>query len=188
MNERILVQQILSGNRKAFQKLIKQYERLVSHMVGRIIKNKEEHEEVCQDVFIKVYQSLEIFRFESRLSTWIATIAYRMSLNIVQKKGLEMASMEASENFFMHEWATSSNPETALMQKDTAMLIRRMVDDLPVHYKTVLTLFHLEEMSYPEIVEITGMPEGTVKNYLFRARKLLKEGIELYFSKENQMS
>ena len=83
-----LVGSVLNGDMQAFKVLIDQNQRLVAHMVGRLIKNEEDREELCQDVFIKVHQKLSEFNFKSKLSTWIATIAYRLSINHLQKKNI----------------------------------------------------------------------------------------------------
>ncbi|MES2276188.1 MAG: sigma-70 family RNA polymerase sigma factor [Bacteroidota bacterium] len=79
-----------------------------------------------------------------------------------------------------HYHFTNDNPEVLLTKKDAAKYIEQLVLQLPEKYRTVITLFHLSEFSYEEIGEITGMPEGTIKNYLFRARKILKEKIEIH--------
>ena len=76
-DDQALVARVASGDMQAFRLLIKQHERLVSHMIGRLIDNAEDREELCQDVFLKVHEKLSEFNFQSRLSTWIATIAYR---------------------------------------------------------------------------------------------------------------
>lgn len=183
-DDKVKVELILQGNRKAFIGLIHEHEKLVKHMVCRVINNNEDVEEVCQDVFMKVYDQLKTFSFNSKLSTWIATIAYRMSINYVKKKRLPLENPEHAEQQFLKLSITSGSPEKALTEKDMNHYIQLMIRKLPLHYRTVLTLYHLEEMSLQEITEITKMPEGTVKNYLFRARKLLKEKIDCFFIKE----
>lgn len=179
MNDQELVGLILSGDHHAFRQLIKQYQRLVEHMVARLIDNDEDREELCQDVFLKVYESLGSFKFDSRLSTWIATIAYRRSINFLKKtkkRALEddLDSVEYAEGI----------SDGSVEDQDYAKFIRNLIDRMPVPYKTVLTLYHLDGFSYPEIVEIMNMPEGTVKNYLFRARARLKELSEPLIGKE----
>jgi len=186
MNDQVLVRQVLNGNRRAFQKLIRDHERLVSHMVGRIVNQKEAHEELCADVFMKVHEQLHTFRFDAKLSTWIATIAYRLSVNHARKLNLFVDDPAASERYFKAEPFTGHTPESALESDEKHALVREMINHLPISYKTVLTLFYLEEMSYAEIVEITGMPEGTVKSYLNRGRNLLKEKLENFYKIENQ--
>ena len=185
-DDRKLVSQVIDGNQQAFRTLIKQNERLVAHMVYRIVDNVEDREEICQDVFVKVYQKLPDFNFQSKLSTWIATIAYRHSLNHLKRsKKMPVSSLDEETVFFNEpDLIDTKTPELLFSREDTKKTVHRLIERLPVQYKTVLTLFHLEEMSYPEIVEITGMPEGTVKNYLFRARKLLKEKLKSYLVRE----
>jgi RNA polymerase sigma factor (sigma-70 family) len=180
-----LVSDVLNGDMQAFKVLINQNQRLVTHMVGRLIKNQEDREELCQDVFIKVHQKLDKFNFNSKLSTWVATIAYRLSINHLQKKRIaidkDLEELNPKEFQTMVEKIT---PYDTLQEKDVKSFLLAAVEQLPVHYKSVLTLFHLEEMGHSEISEIMDMPVGTVKNYLFRARKLLKDSLELKIEKE----
>ena len=178
-NEEEIISRIVNGDMTAFKILVKQYEKLVAYMVYKLVQNKEDTQDVCQDVFMKVYKHLPGFRFQSKLSTWIAQIAYRTALNhrknVSGKRNLtdDIADFESYHK-------TMEDPGTILVKKDTSAFINQQIEKLPVHYRTVLTLYHLNEFSYLEIEEITGMPEGTVKSYLFRARKLLKEKLEIY--------
>jgi RNA polymerase sigma-70 factor (ECF subfamily) len=175
MNDSELINQILNGNMNAFTFLVSRYQKLVVHITGRLIQRQDELEDVCQDVFLKVYQNLGKYRNECKLSTWIATIAYNTSINYLRKfkKGDEVnqddsISLRNLTDFVNHDYE----------QKDLHRYIREQIENLPIHYRTVLTLFHLEEFSYQEIEQITGMPEGTVKSYLFRAKALLKEKLK----------
>jgi RNA polymerase sigma-70 factor (ECF subfamily) len=133
-------------------------------------------EDICQEVFIKVHKSLSSFQFQSKLSTWIARIAYLTAVNHVRKYKNELIAdyPDGFENFHF----TNDNPELLLTQKDTSAYINQLIAQLPIQYRTVLTLYHLNEFSCGEIEEITGIPEGSVKSNLFRARKLLKEKIQ----------
>lgn len=182
-DERTLVKSVLAGDKQAFRQLIKHHERLVLHMIGRVVKNESEREELCQDVFLKVYDNLKAFSFQSKLSTWVATIAYRQSINHVRKRKMIFSEIP-DENAFHKRFIEQVNPERIMEQRDEDELMMKMVEELPVQYKTILTLYHLEGMTYTEICEVTGMPEGTVKNYLFRARNLLKEIVKGYLGKE----
>ncbi|NJM24432.1 MAG: sigma-70 family RNA polymerase sigma factor [Bacteroidia bacterium] len=175
--------QVLAGERKAFVTLVKQHQRLVAHMVGRVVKVDEEREEICQDVFMRVYQKLGEFKFQSRLSTWIATIAYRQAINHLQKMRPHMLELPADESYSAH-FVEPENPEMVLEERDTDEVVLKLIDRLPAQYKMVLSLYHLESMNYEEIGDITGMPEGTVKSYLFRARNMIKETIKKYLAKE----
>jgi RNA polymerase sigma factor (sigma-70 family) len=183
IGDQALVSQVLDGDMKAFRLLIKQHERLVAHMIGRLVKKDEEREELCQDVFLRVYDKLGEFNFQSRLSTWIATIAYRYAINHLRKKKMMFTDIPEEESFTKN-FVEEENPESLAEEKDMDGFVLKLVEQLPVHYKTILTLYHVEGMSYPEICEVTNMPEGTVKNYLFRARNLLKEKVKKYLGKE----
>ncbi len=183
MDDKVLVSQVLSGDRMAFKQLIKQHERLVAHMVARLIDHREDREELCQDVFLRVYEKLGEFNFQSKLSTWVATIAYRHGVNHLRKKKIEISDIPEEESFTSH-FISDESPEEKLEDKEMNALVLKLVDQLPPQYKTVLTLYHLDQMNYQEIENVTGMPEGTVKNYLFRARHLLKEKVKKYLGKE----
>ncbi len=182
-DDRALVSRIARGDMQAFRLLIKQHERLVAHMVGRLIDNAEDREEICQDVFLKVYEKLGEFNFQSRLSTWIATIAYRHAVNHLRKKKIKVSDIPDEDSYTAH-FIAKDDPEERLEDDNMNEMVLKFISWLPVQYKAVLTLYHLDGMTYPEIGAATGMPEGTVKNYLFRARALVKEHVKKYLGKE----
>lgn len=175
MNDTELINQILNGNMNAFTFLVNRYQKLVVHISGRIIQHREELEDVCQEVFLKVYQNLGKYRNECKLSPWIATVAYNTSINYLRKfkRGDEINSDDVKAFEKLADFKSDDYEKT-----DLHRYIREQIELLPVHYRGVLTLYHLEEFSYQEIEQITGMPEGTVKNYLFSAKALLKEKLK----------
>src|ERR1700761_1627889 len=181
-NEKEVITKILNGDTRAFEVLVKQYERLVYFVVNRLVREPADVEDICQEVFIKVHKSLFRFGFQSKLSTWIAQIAYFTGINYIKKYKRELLSdyPDDIENYHF----TNETPEQLLTKKDAANYVEQLILQLPEKYRTVITLFHLNEFSCEEIGEITGMPEGTIKNYLFRARKLLKEKIEAHLKGE----
>lgn len=176
LDETELVSRILKGDLRAFEILVNQYQKLVSSIIARLVSNKEDVEDVCQEVFIKVHQSLPRFGFQSKLSTWIARIAYFTAINYIKKYNNRtyIKEIDNLENFKF----TDESPADIAEKKNISLFVNRLINTMPAQYKLVLTLFHINEFSYLEIGEITGMPEGTIKGYLFRARKLLKEKIE----------
>jgi len=175
MNDAELINQVLNGNMNAFTFLVNHYQKLVVHITGRLIQRQDELEDVCQEVFLKVYQNLGKYRNECKLSTWIATIAYNTSINYLRK--YKKGDMISSEELLV--MPVISDTKTLDFERvDLHQYIRSQIELLPVQYRTVLTLFHLEEFSYQEIEQITGMPEGTVKSYLFRAKAILKEKLK----------
>lgn len=175
MNEAELIEQILKGNMNAFTFLVSRYQKLVVHITGRLIQRQDELEDVCQEVFLKVFQNIGKYRNECKLSTWIATIAYNSSINYLRK--YKKGDMVSSEDLLSMP-VISDSKAMDFERMDLHQYIRNQIELLPVQYRTVLTLFHLEEFSYQEIEQITGMPEGTVKSYLFRAKALLKEKLK----------
>ena len=173
-NEKETIARILGGDLNTFKVLIRQHERLVIGMVKRIIKDQEDVHDLCQAVFIKLRKNLHSFNHQSKLSTWIGQIAFTTAVNHVKKvSGKKHVTVDLTA--FENSYQTSDNPESLFVQKNTSAFIQGEVAKLPLPYCTILTLYHLQELSYSEIGEITGMPEGTVKSYLFRARKLLKD-------------
>jgi len=183
--EKELVSKVLAGDARAFKRLVEQYQRLVLHVSSRMIRNEDDLSDVCQEVFIKVHKGLGTFTFQSKLSTWIARIAYLTSVNHLRKYKNEQLNRSTSEDPELDNLHfTEHTPERILIRKDVNTYVHHLIAQLPLNYRTVLTLYHLQEFSYQEIEEITGMPEGTVKNYLFRAKKLLKEKLELYLKHE----
>jgi RNA polymerase sigma factor (sigma-70 family) len=182
-DDRELVSRITQGDPQAFRQLIHQYQRLVGHMVARLIKSDEDREEICQDVFLKVYDKIGGFNFESKLSTWIATVAYRHAINHLRKQKMMFADLPNEEGF-QREFVSNEKVDDDFGDQQLEEMVLKMIDYLPAQYKTVLTLYHISHMNYQEIGEITNMPEGTVKNYLFRARNILKEKVKNYLGKE----
>lgn len=173
LDEKILVQQVLSGDRKAFERLVRQYERLVLHIVNPMIGNTADREDLCQEIFIKVYQRLHGFEFRSRLSTWIGTIAWNACVNFLQKKRpLTVGDLFAADETLSPD--SPPTPEDLLIKKQEAKHLTAAIEQLPVAQKTVLLLFHHDDLGLEEIAQILGIPVNTVKSHLFRARKNLK--------------
>lgn len=168
-----LIEKVKKGDHRAFKELIMRYQKLVVHMIGRVVKVREDVEDLTQEVFVKVYNNLPKFEQKSKLSTWIASIAYRHAINYLEKKRIPLGDIEP-ENIKIEGYHAS---DRNLMQEDLQKYVQILIDKLPPQYRLVLVMYHMEDFDYSEIQEITGMPEGTVKNYLFRARKLLKEMI-----------
>jgi RNA polymerase sigma factor (sigma-70 family) len=126
-----------------------------------------------------VYKKLPEFNFQSKLSTWIAQISYNTCIDYLRKKKLVLLNDlpdEADEPVTHHD---------TTLRNDLAGILQTEMNKLPPLYKTLITLFHNQDMSYAEIGDITGLPEGTVKSYLFRARKALKNNLMLTYKKED---
>lgn len=179
INDFDIVKEVLGGNTNAFRHIIRNHQKLVSHVVFRMVPHETDREEICQEVFIKIFQNLKNFKFNAKLSTWIASVAYNESVNYLKKNKMRFIddkpngddSMSATEQIASDD----DNLHDILQKKDLKASIMNGLNELAPHYRTILTLYHMDELSYGEIGDITKLPEGTVKNYLFRARKQLKD-------------
>ena len=160
MDSRVLIKKTLAGNKKAFESIIEGHQRLVSHIVFRMIQNTSDQEDICQDAFLKVYQNLGGFQFESKLSTWIAKIAYNTCLNYLEKKRVPLFDDLTSEEKTIETVSDCSyRPDQVVEGRETSSLLRTEIENMPVHYRTILTLYHLDQMSYRELQDYIGQIE-----------------------------
>ena len=164
-----LVAEVLSGQRGAFETLIGQYQGLVAHLVFRLIGNRDDREEVCQDVFIKVHKQLQTFRFQSKLSTWISRIAYTTAVNQLRKSKL------TTVEYNLEEISQDHGPAEEMNDQNMKAHVHDHINLLSTVEKSVITFYHLEEMSVGEISQVMMRPEGTIKSDLFRARQKLRK-------------
>ena len=181
-NDRQLVDRIVNGESRAFALVIQNTEKLVSQIVYRMISIPADRGDIAQDVYLKAFQKLKDFRFQCKLSTWIGQIAYNTCLKYLEKKRLlylEDLSVAADA-------AGQEDPgaEPIFSQNQVSGILRETVDKLAPVYRTLVVLFHLEELSYEEIATITGLPQGTIKSYLFRARRQLKDMLLSNYKRE----
>lgn len=184
--EKDIIKRVLDGETDAFQEVIDNNIRLVNHIIYRMVKDETEREDLVQDVFMKVYSKLNSFKFDAKLSTWIAQIAYHRTLNHLEKKKVELFDDLDSEQRGIDSLdGKVLSPEDFAVSNDRKAKLKKEIDQLPNKYKTVITLFHLEDMTYEEIGKIMKLPDGTVKSHLFRARKLLKERLLKRYSVED---
>ena len=158
---------------------------MVTHIVSRMVRDASEREDLAQDVFLKVYENLGGFEFRSKMSTWIARIAYTTCLNFLDKKRPSLIDDEFPYRGGADAFPSAvPAPDAAAHSAEIADILEREIAGLPVKYRTALTLFHLDGLSYGEIGEAMELPDGTVKSYLFRARKELHDRLSSAYSRE----
>jgi RNA polymerase sigma factor (sigma-70 family) len=195
LEDREIVKRITNGEDPVFAVLIRSTEGLVAQIMFKMIPNAEDRKDLAQDVYLKVYRHIRDFRYHCKLSTWVASIAYNTCYNYLEKKKLilpdNLSTAENPGNDLLEKMANrfidfSTNESLAnLFRSELADVLEQAISRLPQVYATLITLFHYQELSYEEIMEITGLPEGTLKNYLFRARKALKTYILLNYKQED---
>jgi RNA polymerase sigma factor (sigma-70 family) len=190
-----LVKRTLKGDRHAYGLIVKNTEGLVAQIIFKMISIPADRKDLAQDVYLKAFNNLQNFRFQAKLSTWIGQIAYNTCLHYLEKKKLvlleEFGEDDGDQSESLRRINDSFVPllendtEKLLSNKELSAILKIEIDKLPPLYKTLITLYHNEELSYAEIAQITALPDGTVKNYLFRARKILKENLLLHYKRED---
>jgi RNA polymerase sigma factor (sigma-70 family) len=189
LTDKRLVTAVLSGDRNAFGAIIKQTEGLVAQMTFKMISSPGDRKDIAQDVYLKAFKNLSGFKFKSKLSTWVGQIAYNTCLHYLEKKKLVLSDNFGDDGELPEQRLSEdlqNGTEEVLFGKELTTILHTEIEQLKPLYKTLVSLYHQEELSYAEIAEITSLPEGTVKNYIFRARKTLKENILLKY-KRNEL-
>jgi RNA polymerase sigma-70 factor (ECF subfamily) len=175
-----LVQAVLARTPGAFERLVARHQKLVWHLVYRMVQHPEDARELSQDVFFRVHERLGQYRFESSLSTWIGRVAFNVATRHLQKKRLPMVEAHDEEEggAAWEQVSDGFDLEAACADHETMQLLAVAIEKLPALQRTLVTLYHLDELGVGEIASVTGLPEGTVKNYLFRARSRLRRHLE----------
>jgi RNA polymerase sigma factor (sigma-70 family) len=190
-----LVARVLGGNAAAFGHIVQRTEGLVAQLVFKMIRHPADRPDIAQEVYLKVFKNLAGFKFQAKLSTWVGQIAYNTCLHYLEKKQLVLVDpLESEADDSGGEGrrgppvvvaGRAYDPETALFDHDLAGILEVAIEQLPPLYRTLISLYHQQELSYEEIAQITSLPDGTVKNYLFRARKLLKQQLLTRYQRDD---
>lgn len=179
-----LIQQVLGGNQQAYAGLVERYQNYVFTLALRIVKTREDAEEVAQDVFVKAYRSLSDFKGTARFSTWLYTIVNNTSLSFLRKKRLETHSLDDDKVFELADRQESSMPAHQYEAKSKSKMLAAAIAMLGEDDAEVITLFYQAEQSLDEIARILRVETNTAKVRLHRARGRLKEKLEKHFSRE----
>ncbi len=192
--DRYWIDKVLGGDTNAFGTIIRNTEGLVTQIVFKMINRTEDRKDIAQDIYLKAFKSLPGFRYQSKLSTWIAQIAYNTCLTYLEKKKLVLFDQLHENNRTEDEPPEQINgtsmielfnqTENDIFRREQNEILKLEIELLSPLHKTLITLYHSEELSYEEIARITQLPEGTVKSYLFRARKSLKDNLLRKYKKE----
>lgn len=175
-----LVVRALGGREDGFEELVRRYQRPIVAYVYRMVGNYDSALDLTQEVFIKVYNSLTRYRPEYKFSTWIYRIAHNSAIDHLRRNGaarteeLEVEG-EGGQMFEKPLASKSPTPEQESERRERRAEIEEVVSLLPSAYRELIVLRHSHDMSYDEIAEVTGLPLGTVKNRIFRAREAMRE-------------
>ena len=179
-----IISRVLRGEQNAYAELVNRYQNYVFTLTLRLIKSREDAEEVAQDVFVKAYRSLADFKGESKFSTWLYTITNTTSITFLRKKKLEVHSLDNENVFEVADSKDSGLRANTIEQKSRVSMVTKAIALLSPADAEIITLFYKVEQSLDEIGKILGLETNTVKVRLHRARTRLKEKMENYFSEE----
>lgn len=182
-NDSDLISRAKSGDSKSYDKLLKKYKNSVYSLVLRMVRNSQEAEDLTQEAFIKAFNSLASFNEEYAFSTWLYKIATNNCIDFFRKRKLQTYSLDKpiqyKDSEIQHEIPDPDlNPEKSIMASERNKLIKEAINKLPEKYHRAIVLRHSEEKSYEEIAEILGLPLGTVKARIFRAREMLNKTLK----------
>jgi RNA polymerase sigma factor (sigma-70 family) len=177
-----LISQALSGNQPAYRTLLKKYHNQVFNVLFRMVHRREEVEDLTQEAFIKAFASLKNFNGEYAFSTWLLRIAQNNCIDNIRKKKLQTFSIdkpiESKDGEITFELPdTTYEPDKVLIANQRANMIEEAIKSLPPKYRMVITMRHSEEKNYQEIADELGVPIGTVKAHIFRAREMLNQAL-----------
>jgi RNA polymerase sigma-70 factor, ECF subfamily len=177
-SDRELVAIAVAGFDGSFEELVRRYQRPISAYVYRMVGNYESALDLTQEIFIKVYNSLSRYRAEFKFSTWIYKIAHNAAVDHLRRSSTREQSLVAGtegDSYDLPIESASLTPEQESERKERRGEIESVVRALPANYRELIILRHSQDLSYEEIVEVTGLPLGTVKNRLFRAREMMRQ-------------
>ena len=179
-----IISRVLKGEQNAYAELVSRYQGYVFTLVLRMIKSREDAEEVAQDVFVKAYRSLADFRGESKFSTWLYTIANTTSITFLRKKKLDVHSLDNEKVFEVADSKDSGLRANLVEQKSRVNMVNEAIAMLSPDDAEIITLFYKAEQNLEEISRILRLETNTAKVRLHRARTRLKEKMEKNFSEE----
>jgi RNA polymerase sigma-70 factor (ECF subfamily) len=177
-NDVALAQRALAGNAGAFAEIVKTHQRLVWHMAWRMLQQRQEAEDCCQEVFLRVHQNLRQYRGDSALGTWIGRVAFSVALRMAQKRKLRLdipSDYEPDQAF--EQIGSGEDVQAAHAESELLQALYAAIEQLPSLPRTVLSLHYRDGLQISEIADMLDCPQGTVKSHLNRGRNRLKAAL-----------
>jgi len=178
-NERQLIARAQKGDTAAFEGLVNSHAQYVYNLALRVVRDPYEAEDLSQEAFLRAWRSLPSFRLEAQFSTWLYRIVTNLCYNRLPRLKRELDDLTLEEDA-LDLPDNRQNMESGLLSKEMKFHLHKAIDTLPQSYRLLITLRHVQAMSYTEIAQATGMPLGTVKTGIFRARSLLRDALQEY--------
>ena len=187
--EKKLINELKTGNTEAFKKMVERYQDNVINTCYGFLKNKEDSEDVAQEVFIEVYRSIARFRQESKLSTWLYRIAVTKSLDFIRRKQRKKRFAKIQHVFGIDNEAEqvpahiNSNPDVNLENQERSAILQAAIDSIAENQKIAITLSKIEGLSNKEVAEIMGTSVSAVESLVHRAKNSLYKKLYQYYKK-----
>jgi RNA polymerase sigma-70 factor (ECF subfamily) len=179
-----LVRSVLAGDRERFATLVERYQGRLINYLYRLVRNLDEAHDLAQEVFVRVYQALDRFDPQYRFSTWLFRVAQNAAIDVIRKRRFRLVPLSRPDDdggegsWEIELEAGGPGALETLETEERGARVRAAIEGLPWEYRELILLRHYGELAYEEIAEAKGMPLGTVKNKLFRARQMLKGVLE----------
>src|SRR5689334_3796455 len=186
LNEWNLIERLKKGDEAAFKEIVESSQGLVYNTALGIVQNPEDAEDVTQEVFVQLYESIKTFKGESKLSTWLYRITVSKAMDHLRKKKRKkrfayVQSLFGANDELVHDPPDFVHPGVNLDNKEKAKELFKAIDQLPSKQKIAFTLNRIEGLSYQEISEIMKLTVASVESLLHRARKNLRKNLETYY-------
>jgi len=183
MTDEELVRSVLAGDRERFEELVERYQARLINYLHRLVRDVDEAHDLAQEVFVRVYQALDRFDPQYRFSTWLFRVAQNAAIDVIRKRRFRLVPLgrtdpdapDGGRELEVPDLGPSAQDRLEGSERDVR--VRAAIDGLPWEYRELIVMRHYGELAYDEIARTKGMPLGTVKNKLFRARQLLKTAL-----------
>jgi RNA polymerase sigma-70 factor (ECF subfamily) len=179
-----IISLVLKGDHNAYALLVERYKSYVFTLTFRFTKNREDAEEVSQDIFVKAYRSLADFKGTAKFSTWLYTIVNTTCITFLRKKRLDVRSLDDERTFEVADSQDSGFKANQVEQKSRLNMVNQAIAMLNPDDAAIITLFYKNEQSLEEIGQILGVEVNAAKVRLHRARARLKDKMEKHFTEE----
>jgi RNA polymerase sigma factor (sigma-70 family) len=191
LNEGTLIEQLRQGDEAAFKQIVESSQGLVYNTALGIVQNPEDAEDVAQEVFVQLYESINSFKGESKLSTWLYRITVSKAMDHLRKKKRKkrfayVQSLFGANEELIHDPPDFVHPGVTLDNREKAKELFKAIEKLPEKQKIAFTLNRIEGLSYQEISEIMNLTVASVESLLHRARKNLKKTLETFYLQNEQ--
>lgn len=175
MTEEELVRRAQGGDEQAFMALVQRYQAAIFRLAVALLRHREDAEDATQDVFVHAFRRLKTLQDARAFPFWLRKLAVRICLRYRRRRAVEQEFVEPLSGESEILFRTDIDPEVELERAELRALVRRVVAELPEPFQIVILLYHMDGLSYDEIAQVLGIPIGTVRSRLARAREMLRE-------------